>query len=51
MSLLSQDISDGEIILITRYWPRGIKKEHFDRWDKELSPSRNLLKIYASKNS
>ena len=39
-----KDISDGERILITRYWPRGIKKEHFDRWDKELSPSRNLLK-------
>ena len=23
--------SDGIRILITRYWPRGIKKEHFDK--------------------
>ena len=38
--------SDDIRILITRYSPRGIKKEHFDRWHKELSPSRDLLKKY-----
>lgn len=38
--------SDGIRILITRYWPRGIKKENFDKWYKELSPSKNLLKNY-----
>ena len=38
--------SDDIRILITRYSPRGIKKEHFDRWYKELSPSRDLLKKY-----
>ena len=38
--------SDGTRILITRYWPRGIKKEHFDRWYKDLSPSKKLLKDY-----
>ena len=38
--------SDGTRILITRYWPRGIKKENFDKWYKELSPSKNLLKNY-----
>ena len=43
-----KDISDGERILITRYWPRGIKKEHFDRWHKELSLSRDLLKKYKN---
>jgi uncharacterized protein YeaO (DUF488 family) len=41
--------SDGIRILITRYWPRGIKKEHFDKWYKELSPSRDLLKKYKDK--
>ena len=41
--------SDGIRILITRYWPRGIKKEHFDKWYKELSPSRGLLKKYKDK--
>jgi len=24
--------SDGTRILITRYWPRRIKKEKFDKW-------------------
>lgn len=43
-----KDIPDGARILITRYWPRGIKKEHFDRWHKELSPSRDLLKKYKN---
>jgi uncharacterized protein YeaO (DUF488 family) len=38
--------SDGTRILITRYWPRGIKKEHFDIWHKDLSPSKKLLKDY-----
>lgn len=40
---------DGIRILITRYWPRGIKKEYFDKWYKELSPSRDLLKRYKYK--
>ncbi|HEX6294901.1 MAG TPA: DUF488 family protein [Nitrososphaeraceae archaeon] len=38
--------SDGIRILITRYWPRGIRKENFDKWYKEFSPSKNLLKNY-----
>lgn len=38
--------SDGTRILISRYWPRGIKKENFDKWYKDLSPSKNLLKDY-----
>lgn len=37
---------DGYRILITRYYPRGIKKTHFDEWKRELSPSPNLLKSY-----
>jgi uncharacterized protein YeaO (DUF488 family) len=41
--------NDGIRILITRYWPRGIKKDHFDNWHKELSPSRDLLKKYKNK--
>ena len=36
--------SDGIRILVTRYYPRGIRKDKFDRWHRELSPSRNLLK-------
>ncbi len=37
---------DGHRILITRYYPRGVKKTHFDDWVRELAPSRELLKQY-----
>ena len=38
--------SDGLRILISRYWPRGVKKDHFDKWDRTLSPPSTLLKQY-----
>ena len=38
--------SDGTRILITRYYPRGVRKDHFDEWVRELSPSAELLKGY-----
>jgi uncharacterized protein YeaO (DUF488 family) len=41
--------SDGLRLLITRFYPRGVKKEHFQRWTRELSPSRELLRAYRSK--
>lgn len=37
---------DGLRILITRFYPRGVKKEHFDLWIRELSPSVSLLSSY-----
>lgn len=40
---------DGVRVLITRYYPRGVKKTHFDYWLQELSPSRNLLFDYKEK--
>ncbi len=33
-------------VLISRYWPRGIKKEHFDKWDRNLAPPPLLLRQY-----
>lgn len=36
--------SDGKRILITRYYPRGIRKNYFDFWCRDLSPSKHLLK-------
>jgi uncharacterized protein YeaO (DUF488 family) len=39
---------DGARLLITRYYPRGVKKDRFDRWVKPLSPSRDLLSSYRS---
>jgi uncharacterized protein YeaO (DUF488 family) len=35
-------------VLITRFYPRGVKKDRFDRWVRELSPSRELLRAYRS---
>jgi len=40
--------SDGTRVLITRFYPRGVKKDRFDRWVRELSPSSDLLHAYKS---
>ncbi len=40
------DNNDGLRVLITRYYPRGIKREHIDYWVRELSPSPDLLFRY-----
>ena len=34
---------DGIRFLITRYYPRGVKKDRFDDWQRVLSPSPKLL--------
>lgn len=53
MTLLTKSIyepreeKDGVRLLIMRIYPRGVKKDRFDRWVKELSPSVTLLKAYS----
>ena len=37
---------DGYRLLVMRRWPRGIRKEAVDSWDKELSPSEPLRVAY-----
>jgi len=37
---------DGYRLLIMRLWPRGVKKASVDAWEKDLGPSRELLKVY-----
>jgi uncharacterized protein YeaO (DUF488 family) len=44
-----RDENDGIRVLITRFYPRGVKKDRFDRWARELSPSRELLRAYRLK--
>ena len=34
---------DGYRLLVMRMWPRGIRKEAVDEWEKELGPSRPLI--------
>lgn len=37
---------DGIRVLVTRYWPRGIKKEQKDYWFKELGTEPDLIKLW-----
>ena len=39
---------DGHRILITRFYPRGVKTDYFDEWQRELAPSATLLKRYKN---
>jgi uncharacterized protein YeaO (DUF488 family) len=38
--------SDGYRVLITRFYPRGVRRNHFDEWVPTLSPNRELLFDY-----
>lgn len=42
------DENDGFRVLITRFYPRGIKREKYDAWLRELAPSRELLKQHKN---
>ena len=40
--------SDGKRVLVTRFYPRGVKKDRFDVWIRGASPEAKLLKEYKS---
>ena len=40
--------SDGTRVLVSRYYPRGVKKSHFDLWIRGASPEPKLLKEYKN---
>lgn len=35
--------SDGTRILVMRRWPRGVRREAVDEWERDLAPSQELL--------
>ena len=35
---------DGNRILVMRYWPRGVRKDHVHEWIRDLAPSPELLR-------
>lgn len=39
---------DGLRVLVTRYWPRGVKKERVHLWCKDLAPGPALISAYKS---
>ena len=38
--------TDGHRVLVTRYHPRGFASKLYNRWEKALSPSPDLLRLY-----
>ena len=47
MSVYAPRLADGgRRILVTRYYPRGVRRSHFDDWVRVLAPSRELLRRY-----
>jgi uncharacterized protein YeaO (DUF488 family) len=46
------EASDGDRILVTRYWPRGISRERLSitEWLRNLAPSKELLFDWKNKN-
>jgi len=41
--------ADGVRILVTRLYPRGVKKTNFDIWEKSLAPSKELLQDWKDR--
>ncbi len=39
---------DGHRLLVMRLWPRGVRKDRVDAWDKGLAPTRELLSDFRS---
>ena len=40
--------SDGYRLLTMRYWPRGVRKDRVDAWERGLAPTRELLADYRT---
>ncbi len=39
---------DGLRVLVTRYWPRGTKKNKIDLWIRQLGPSEKLITVWKN---
>jgi len=36
--------SDGVRVLVTRYWPRGVKRDAVEHWFRDLAPEKGLIR-------
>ena len=41
-----QESSDGTRILVMRLWPRGIRRDRVDEWNRDVAPSRGLVQAF-----
>ncbi len=44
----SEADEDGLRVLVTRYWPRGVKKERAHAWFRDLGPTPALIKAWKA---
>lgn len=42
-----QDATDGYRLLVMRLWPRGVRKDAVDAWQKDLAPSEELRRAFV----
>ncbi len=42
------EAADGYRLLVMRFWPRGVRKDSVDAWEKELGTSADLIKEWKS---
>jgi uncharacterized protein YeaO (DUF488 family) len=42
------DEEDGLRVLVTRYWPRGVRKERSHLWLRDLGPSPALIRAWKA---
>lgn len=42
---------DGTRVLVMRFWPRGVARDRFDAWLRELAPSVELLRWRQTEGS
>jgi len=48
-SIYSPQAGEGTLrVLVTRYWPRGVKKDAQDRWFRVLGPEPALIKAWKA---
>jgi len=40
--------ADGYRVLVMRYWPRGVRKDKINRWERELGAPADLIKKWKS---
>lgn len=41
-----RESTDGTRILVMRLWPRGIRRDRVDEWNRDLAPSVDLLHAF-----
>lgn len=40
--------ADGTRILVTRFWPRGVPRDHVDLYLVDLAPSKDLVQAFQA---